>query len=132
MDYTFLKSLIEKSSQKARVVKDNAIFFSSIQKPVQPKTSNPSQTKLGSKVLSKSILQLPLNRNRADSRLIIWLGKTLLYKSEHLFFFQKKANATLPLYITVKKIANVKIGIALVPANRIILQQLEKYGLKLA
>ena len=78
------------------------------------------------------MLHSPLNRNRADSRLMIWLGETLPYGNEHPFFLQKKTNAALPPHITAGKEAHVKTGIALVLANGTTLQQLEKYGPKLA
>lgn len=132
MDCALPEGPVERPSQEAKVVEDNAIPSPSIPKPVWPKTPNPPQTKPGPKAPSKPTLQSPLNGNRADSRLMIRLGETSPHRNEHPFLLQKKANAALPPHITVGKVAHVKTGIALVPANGTMLQQLEECGPKLA
>ena len=63
---------------------------------------------------------------------MIQLEETLPHRNEHLFVFQKKANAALQPDITIGKVANVKTGIAMVLVNGTTLQQLEKCSPKLA
>lgn len=121
IDQAFPEGPVEKPSQETRVVKDNAIPSPLIPKPIQPKTSNPLQTKPDSKTLNKLMLQMSLNGNKPDNKLIIWLHQTLPYKNKHIFLLQKKPNAALQSHITVRKIVYIKIGIALILTNGLML-----------
>lgn len=121
IDCVLPKKLVKILGQEAKVIKDNVIFFLSLPKPVQFKMPNLSPTKPGPKAFSMLTLKLPFNKNKIDSRLMIWLGKTLPYKSEHLFFIQKKANTILLLYNTIEKMIYVKTRIALILANKTML-----------
>lgn len=63
---------------------------------------------------------------------MIKLGKEMSHRNKHHFLLQERANAVLPPTLTIKKVAYVKTGLALVLVVSITLQQLQEISSKLA
>lgn len=132
IDCALPKGVMEKPAQKETFTRDNAVLPLSNPALLWPKTPNSSQTKQSSKILTKPLLQLPLNGGRLDSRLIKRLEEELPLRNEHPFLLQKRANAVLPPILTIRKVAHVKTGLALLLAAGTTLQQLQEFNSKLA
>ena len=80
----------------------------------------------------KPSLAYLLQEARRGDRLMVRLGAESPQRAEHLFVFQKKANATLPPNIRVGKVANINSWLALIPAPGTTFLQLEAHGERLA
>ena len=69
---------------------------------------------------------------RTDSRLIIRLGENSPYRNKHPFILQKKANLVLPPNVIIGKVAQINLGLALIPSPGTKLEQLEENADQLA
>ena len=69
---------------------------------------------------------------RTDISSMVRLGENLPHRGEHLFSLQTNAKSVLSAEIRVRKEAQINSGIALIPATRTSIGQLEEYRLRIA